>query len=226
MICIIPARGGSKGIPGKNMKMINGKPLLWYTIYAAKRCFEPEDIYINTDDESIVNYAEREGVNAFVRGWNLRGDYTSIEDILTEQVTTLGCDNFMYLQPTDIFRTVEQMTECQAKVQVEDYDSAFVGYATHKKYWRQEGKVWRRMTGPGYRARQIAAKIIREDTGICLVSKAKTLLQGNRVSSNCYVVKNEDSYTGLDIHDPQDLALVEAAIEYSRLHKPGHYAFQ
>ena len=57
-ICIIPARGGSKGLPGKNIKSFNGKPLIAWPILAAKQCEKIDQIIVTTDSEEIAEKAE------------------------------------------------------------------------------------------------------------------------------------------------------------------------
>jgi N-acylneuraminate cytidylyltransferase len=58
---LIPARGGSKGIPQKNIKSFRGKPLIQYTLDAARACFKPEQIVVSTDDSEIKNVVEGMG---------------------------------------------------------------------------------------------------------------------------------------------------------------------
>ena len=52
-ICIIPARGGSKGLPGKNLRMFNGKPLIAWPIIAAKSCKKIDSVIVTTDSEEM-----------------------------------------------------------------------------------------------------------------------------------------------------------------------------
>ncbi|MFD1079864.1 cytidylyltransferase domain-containing protein, partial [Longispora fulva] len=61
---LIPARGGSKGIPGKNIKPLDGKPLLQYTIEAAKRANLLSRIVLSSEDEEIITAAKRLGLEA------------------------------------------------------------------------------------------------------------------------------------------------------------------
>ena len=55
-LVVIPARGGSKGLSGKNIKVLNGKPLICHTIEAARKVFEDESIIVSTDSNEIKNY--------------------------------------------------------------------------------------------------------------------------------------------------------------------------
>ena len=58
ILYLIPARGGSKGIPHKNIKLLNGKPLIQYSIEIARKLAEDDDICLSTDDEEIKAVAE------------------------------------------------------------------------------------------------------------------------------------------------------------------------
>ena len=58
MIVVIPARAGSKGVPGKNIKMLNGKPLIQYTIEAARKIFDDDRIIVSTDSTEIKEMVE------------------------------------------------------------------------------------------------------------------------------------------------------------------------
>ena len=53
VLAVIPARGGSKGIPRKNVRLMNGKPLIYYAIHNAKNCSSIDDVVVSSDDEEI-----------------------------------------------------------------------------------------------------------------------------------------------------------------------------
>lgn len=74
MIALILARGGSKGVPRKNIKDLNGKPLLYYPIEAAKKCNNISDIYVSTDDDEIASVANQYGAKVVYRPKNLSDD--------------------------------------------------------------------------------------------------------------------------------------------------------
>jgi len=75
-ICIIPARGGSKRLTGKNIYPLNGKPLIVYTIEACKDSEFIDDIYVSSDDDSILEVAEKAGAIALKRPEQLADDQT------------------------------------------------------------------------------------------------------------------------------------------------------
>ncbi|UJH91303.1 hypothetical protein LZ575_00410 [Antarcticibacterium sp. 1MA-6-2] len=75
ILAVIPARGGSKGLPGKNIKKLHGEPLINYTIKAARKVFPDDQIIVSTDDEEIKKTAETTGLKVpFLRPGELATD--------------------------------------------------------------------------------------------------------------------------------------------------------
>jgi N-acylneuraminate cytidylyltransferase len=116
-LLVIPARGGSKGIPRKNIKLLDGKPLIQYTIEAAREVLGDEFICVSTDDEEIKTTVENIGLSLpFLRPKELATDTSSSEDVLKHAIQFykgLGkkFDKIILLQPTSPFRTGNQIKE-------------------------------------------------------------------------------------------------------------------
>ena len=82
-LIIIPARGGSKGVPGKNIKLLNQKPLIHYTIEAARKVFEDQYIYVSTDSTEVKSISEQTGLTVpFLRPEHLATDTANTRDVL------------------------------------------------------------------------------------------------------------------------------------------------
>ena len=110
-LAIITARGGSKGLPDKNMLMVNGKPLLSYSIEAAleSKCFD--DIVLTTDSEEYIELLSHYPISFLHRDKSLAGDKSSSFDAIKDVITReqfQGFDYFVLLQPTSPLRTAEQ----------------------------------------------------------------------------------------------------------------------
>lgn len=114
-LVIIPARAGSKGVSGKNTKLLNGVPLIAYTIRSAMDTFDLKSICITTDSLAAINIAESMGVNVpFVRPAHLATDTSSSRDVIIhalEYYSNLKIDVIVLLQPTSPFRTSLQIKE-------------------------------------------------------------------------------------------------------------------
>lgn len=114
---LIPARGGSKGIPHKNIKLMNGKPLIYYSIDVARAIADDADICVSTDDREIIECVEKTGLTVpFVRPDALSSDTATTSDVIIhalEYYKQQGkqYDNVVLLQPTSPLRNAEQVKE-------------------------------------------------------------------------------------------------------------------
>ncbi len=114
-LAIIPARSGSKGLKDKNIKLLNGKPLLWYAIDAAvkSKCFD--EIMVSTDSESYASIAEDCGAKVpFLRNIETSGDKASSWDTVREVLDKYSEKGIVFntvclLQPTSPLRTSEDI---------------------------------------------------------------------------------------------------------------------
>lgn len=111
LLAIIPARGGSKGIPRKNIKLLNGRPLIHYTIEAALESKCVQDIIVSTDDEEIAAVSKATGINIpYLRPGHLATDVSKTIDVIQYEINLFedknNCvvQNVILLQPTSPLR--------------------------------------------------------------------------------------------------------------------------
>jgi CMP-N,N'-diacetyllegionaminic acid synthase len=110
VIALIPARGGSKGILRKNLALLAGKPLISYTINAAKRSKLIDEIWISSDDEEILNVSENLGAKILNRPKQLSDDDASAVDVVNHFIDFISNKAgrseaiILYLQPTSPLR--------------------------------------------------------------------------------------------------------------------------
>ncbi len=115
LLYVIPARGGSKGIPGKNIKSLCGKPLIYYSIDLARKLASDEDICVSSDNEEIIEIVKNYGLAVpFKRPWELATDEASTNDVLIHAIDHYESagkfyDAIVLLQPTSPLRTVEEV---------------------------------------------------------------------------------------------------------------------
>jgi len=116
VLAVVPARAGSKRLPGKNMKMCAGKPLIQWTIEEAKACAEIDHILVSSDDEVTLEFAECMGVTACKRPKKLARDKTPMMPVLkhallwAENHWDKKMDIVVLLQPTSPVRESEFVT--------------------------------------------------------------------------------------------------------------------
>lgn len=120
-LVVIPARGGSKGIPHKNIKPLNGKPLICYSIDVARQIVCDEDICVTTDDDEIIKVVEDYGLHVpFKRPAELATDTCGSNEVIQHAYTFyenqgLHYDIILLLQPTSPFRQVDDVKACMSK---------------------------------------------------------------------------------------------------------------
>lgn len=120
ILIIIPARGGSKGIPRKNIKPLNGKPLIYYAIDTARAITTDENICVSTDDQEIKSVVENYGLRVpFLRPGELSTDTAGTYEVLLHALDYYEkqgkhYDIVLLLQTTSPFRTAEQVKEALA----------------------------------------------------------------------------------------------------------------
>tara|TARA_R110001583_G_scaffold22385_3_gene84076 strand:- start:2943 stop:3620 length:678 start_codon:yes stop_codon:yes gene_type:complete len=143
---IILARGGSKGVPGKNIKKVNGIPLLAYPIIAAKTANHISDIYVSTDDVKIKQVALEYGAKIIDRPKELAQDDTSDIDAMKHAVGYLGDDDdIVHLRATTpmikgevLDKAIEyfQDNECTGlRSAHESSETAYKSFKKNDKYW-------------------------------------------------------------------------------------------
>lgn len=117
ILVVIPARGGSKGLPGKNIRPLCGKPLIYYSIDSARSVVDDCDICVSTDDLQIKSVVENYGLEVpFIRPSELASDTASTNDVLLHAVEFYAnqgktYDAILLLQPTSPLRTNRQVQE-------------------------------------------------------------------------------------------------------------------
>lgn len=119
-LVVIPARGGSKGIPHKNIKPLAGKPLICYSIDIARQFTSDENICVTTDDPEIIAVVEQYGLKVpFVRPAELATDTCGSNEVIQHAYKFFADKGYHYdvivlLQPTSPFRKVEFVKEAVA----------------------------------------------------------------------------------------------------------------
>lgn len=111
-IALIPARGGSKGIPQKNIVNLAGKPLLSHTIHAAQAAQVFDAIYVSSDDAQILTVAEKDGAAIIRRHPDLAQDHSPTNPVIQECIEKQGLaadDIIVLLQPTSPLRTARDI---------------------------------------------------------------------------------------------------------------------
>ena len=135
ILAIIPARGGSKGIPKKNIKELGGKPLISHTIKQARESELITDFFVSTDDKEISHISELYGSKIIKRPCDIALDTSKTEECLIhaiKELSNLGFtfDYLVVLEPTSPFREAKTIDNCIKKIIDQDRESLLTVYET------------------------------------------------------------------------------------------------
>ena len=229
VLCIIPARGGSKGIKLKNLQKIDGKPLIFYAINAAQRSKVIDDIFVSTDSNKIAKEAKKYGAQVpFLRKKKFSGDLVSTEKTLQnalieyEDFKKKKFDICVFLTCTNIFRKVSWIKKSvNILKRNKKIDSVFSVHKIYKHFWHYKNGKYKKVCDwmNSYTSRQIAPKLFREDTGLACATRSNFWRKGKRIGRKVKFIINEDSLTGIDIHSKIDLAIAKFLVKYLKKNK-------
>ena len=137
VVAIIPARGGSKGVPGKNLRRVGGVPLIARTVIAARSSLAIDRVVVSTDDAAIAAVARSAGAEIVDRPAVIAGDTASSESALLHALEELGerPDVIVFLQATSPFIRPADLDEAVARVERGDEDVVFSAVETFEFLW-------------------------------------------------------------------------------------------
>lgn len=146
ILAIIPARGGSKGIPRKNIKPLCGKPLIAYTIEAALSSKYLDRVVVSTEDKEIAEIAREYDTEIMMRPMELAGDFAATEPVLEHVIKHLNetagyrCNVVVLLQPTSPLRNSQHIDEALETFFSNKYDSLLSVCLSHIFLWKVDKK--------------------------------------------------------------------------------------
>ena len=229
LLALIPARGGSKGLPRKNIRNLLGKPLIAWSIEAALNSKVVDRLIVSTDDKEISNVANFWGAEVpFIRPAQIADDLATTEAVLEhalityEKMTGEEFEICVFLTPTNVFRDPIWIRKCVGILRKwPEVESVFSAHPTSKNYWqRSSSGAWERLLPwmRDYSSRQIRQVIYREDTGAACASRAWLWREGRRIGDIVEIVPAPQSATGIDIHSAFDLHIAEEGLRYLEEH--------
>ena len=145
VLAVIPARGKSKGLPGKNIKDLNGKPLIVHSIEVALASRLIDRVVVSTDDQNIARISEDNGADIpYLRPADISGDNATDQEYLRHAIGWFKQNNEDYdvvvlLRPTNLFRTAGDIDEGIKKLLSSDFDSIRgISPVSYPPYWMKK----------------------------------------------------------------------------------------
>ncbi len=216
VVAIVPARGGSKGLPGKNLRSVGGVSLLGRTVAAAVGASSVDSVWVSTDDAAIAAEARRWGAGVIERPAELAQDTSSSEAALLHGLDVLEQgeglpETLVFLQCTSPFTTAADIDGAVAHLRKTGAASLFSATASHAFIWRQneDGAYGANHDATRRLRRQDREPEWRENGAVYVMDAA-----GFRASKHRFFGKivpyETPSVTALEVDDLADLQLARA----------------
>ena len=212
-LALIPARGGSKGIPGKNLQEVEGVSLVGRSVQAALASTRVSRVVVSTDDDAIAAAARSHGAEVVRRPEHLAGDTASSESALLHALEQLAMDGplppqLVFLQCTSPFTSGEQIDQVLAALDAPAVNSSFAVAAWHGFLWRGDGRGINHDPLLPRQRRQDLEPAYLETGAIYAMDMAAFQDSGSRFCPPWQPVVLE--HPGPEIDTPSDLALCRA----------------
>jgi N-acylneuraminate cytidylyltransferase len=220
-LVLIPARGGSKGVPGKNIKILGGKPLIQHTIDAARELFADDQILVSTDDPKIKAVVEATGLTVpFLRPAELATDTAGSHEVMLHALdyyeNSQGpVDRLVLLEPTSPFRTANHIKEALAL-----YDNTMDMVVAVKEtqanpYYvlrEEDDQGWLQPSKPVVATRRQDVPTVYEINGAIYIIKVAALRQAKLSDFKKVKKYVMDERSSHDIDTPLDWAFAEVLL--------------
>ena len=220
ILAVIPARGGSKGIPKKNIRLMNGKPLISYSINNAKNSRYITDVFVTTDSNEISEVAEEYGVEIIKRDESLSSDLITLDPVVfhakncAEKIKNKKYDAVVTLQPTSPLLKTETLDNAIEYFINGNYDTVIsVINKPHLSWGLQENKII-----PLYKERKNRQELPPQyfETGAFLIAKADCVKNNTRIGKNVSVFEVAENES-IDIDDKNDWLLTENLMKCKKI---------
>ena len=207
-IAIIPARGGSKRIPEKNIQFFAGLPLLVHSIiYAQQNETLIDEIYVSTDDSTIKATALAHGAKVIDRPASLSGDLEPTISAMKHVLQVLDSrdvENVVLLQPTNPLRPQNLLNQAFETYNKSNCDSLFTVSRNHQKFGKIIGHKYHPFNYTiGQRSQDLEPLFF--ENGLLYITKADLILKDIIISENAYPLEVDHVFAKVDIDTFEDL---------------------
>ena len=226
VVAIIPARGGSKGVPRKNVRRVGGVPLVARAVAAARAAASVDRVVVSTDDPEIAAVAEEWGAQVIARPADLAGDTASSESAVLHSLDVLAhagvdVDVVVFVQATSPFIDSRDLERAVSLVRETSFDSVFSAIETYGFLWSQDASGTGRGINhdPGARPRRQDREPHYLETGAFYVMRAAGFREARHRFFGWVGVVDVAERTAIEIDTEEQLALANAIaplIEHDR----------
>ena len=205
VVAIMPIKMKNERLPGKNIKLLGGKPLIQYSLQTLKQVKGIDEIVVYCSDSSIKKYL-LEGVNYIARPTYLDEPTSNFTQIFEQFSNIYNADIYIYAHATAPYIEVSTVQKCLDAVKENDYDSAFCAWKIQDYFW-VNGKPLN-FDATNIPRSQDLEPIYRETSGVYVFRKDVFEKYRRRIGENPYI--SEVSYReAIDINEPEDFEMAE-----------------
>lgn len=221
IVAIIPARGGSKGIPRKNIRLLNGKPLIAYAIERARQSPHITAVFVSTDSREIADVAQRYGAFVIERDSALADDLVTLDPVIwqateaVEQQLGHGFDAVITLQPTSPLLTQETLDQAIEFFLAQDIDTLISAVnRPHLSWGKDEAGNLRPLYDKRKNRQELPPHYV--ETGAFLITRRGCIRPDTRIGGkvSVYEVPIEES---VDIDGSEDWILADSLLRRKRI---------
>lgn len=218
-IIIIPARGGSKRLPRKNIIELCGKPLISYTIEYACQIAQKNpniQVWLNTDDIEIIKVCSHYPIKIYERPEEFARDESTTVSVLKNQIeymerNSLFFDSVILLQPTNPLRSIDLIDDAISLFESNDRNSLATFSLLNRKYGRINNKFYIPLNyQPGQRHQDIDHEYY--ENGLLYITKCNAIKNDEILTKDVYPLVTNDIYSSIDIDELKDLYWAEFVI--------------
>lgn len=204
-IAIIPARGGSKRLPDKNILLFGGIPLIAHSILYAKANAVIDEVYVSTNSEPIKEIALKFGAKVIDRPENISGDLEPTVSALKHVLETIeiNVENIILLQPTNPLRPDNLLNDAFDLYQKESYNSLFTVSRNHQKFGKiKDSKFIPFNYEIGQRSQDLEPLFF--ENGLLYITKSKLIFENIIISEDAFPFEVNHIFAATDIDTQED----------------------
>ena len=223
ILVVIPARGGSRRIPGKNVKQICGQSMIYWPLMELKKCFEAENIIVSTDSLRVKSVVEQKGLSVpFIRPQNLSDDFTGTVPVVTHALNWFEgnvkpVDFVLTIYPTAVFLDLEDIF-CALNILREDpnCDTAMSAmtfpYPIQRAVYENSEGYAEMFDAECYHMRSQDLVEAKHDAGQFYLSRSSAVRRGALLTDSNVKLCTLKRGSVVDIDTPEDFDLAEARL--------------
>ncbi|WP_311650224.1 cytidylyltransferase domain-containing protein [Selenomonas artemidis] len=220
ILAVIPARGGSKGIPKKNIRLMNGCPLISYAIRNARASQYITDVFVSTDSREIAYVARQYGAGIIYRGEELSSDMVTLDPVIyhamqqAEKVNACKFDAVITMQPTSPLLQVKTLDHAIDYFLSGNFDTVISAVNRPHLSWGQEAGIF----VPLYKERKNRQELPAQyfETGAFVIARRSAVKAHTRIGTRISVYETGEQ-EGIDIDSREDWLLAERLMKRKKI---------